>query len=68
MGTKSDRAKPHLGEPNFSEEMTLQPKGGSVIIGIPAAAAKFLGYPVGETRRVEVYDDGIFIPREAPDE
>jgi hypothetical protein len=68
MRVNSDSAQEHLGEPNFTEEMSLQPSGGSTLIGIPAAAVKFLGYEVGESREVEVYQDGVFIPREAPDE
>jgi hypothetical protein len=68
MRVDSDPAQPHLGEPNCTEEMTLQPSGGSVTVAIPAAAVKVLGYEVGERREVEVYDDGVFIPAEVPDE
>lgn len=68
MRADSDPAQPHLGEPNCTEAMTLQPSGGSVTVAIPAAAVKVLGYEVGESREVEVYDDGVFIPKEAPDE
>lgn len=68
MRVDSDAVSAHLGEPNFTEDMSLQPSGGSVTVAIPAAAVKVLGYEVGEKREVEVYDDGVFIPREAPDE
>lgn len=68
MGATSDSARPHLGEPNHTEEMSLTDNGGSVTVTIPSEAAKIYGYVVGETREVEVYADGVFIPREAPDE
>jgi hypothetical protein len=68
MRVSSDGATEHLGDPNYTEEMSLQPSGGSVVVAIPSAAAKVLGYGVGERREVEVYEDGVFIPREAPDE
>jgi hypothetical protein len=68
MPVNSDAVSAHLGDPNCIEEMSLQPSGGSVTVAIPAAAVKFLGYEVGETRAVEVYDDGVFIPAEVPDE
>jgi len=68
MRVESEPANEYLGDPEFTEEMTLQPSGGSTLIGIPAAAVKFLGYEVGERREVEVYRDGVFIPTEAPDD
>lgn len=66
MRVNSDAVQGRLGEPNFTEDMSLQPSGGSVTIAIPAAAVKVLGYEVGEKRDVEVYDDGVFIPAEVP--
>jgi len=66
MRPNSDRAQTHLGEPKCTEDMRLGKHGGSVRVTIPEVAAKFLGYEPGETRAVEVYDDGVFIPREAP--
>lgn len=68
MATNADSATPLLGNPKFIEEMTLIQTGGSVQIGIPYAARQFLGYQPGEIRAVEVYEDGVFIPMEAPDE
>ena len=68
MATNADSATSHLGEPRFVEDMKLLDSGGSIRVSIPIAAVKFLGYQQGEYRAVEVYDDGIFIPREAPDE
>lgn len=66
MRVESDEISQYLGSPRFTEEMALQPSGGSTLIGIPAPAVKFLGYEVGERREVEVYDDGVFIPAEVP--
>jgi len=68
MRTESQSASELLGEPDYTEDMSLTNNGGSVTVTIPSAAVKFLDYKVGEERRVEVYDDGVFIPREAPDE
>ena len=68
MEAQSDSARPGLGEPRFEEKMSLTDNGGSVTVTIPAAAVKVLGYHVGEQRGVQVYDDGVFIPKEAPDE
>jgi len=56
------------GEPLFTEEMTISDRSGSVGVIIPTYAVKILGYEAGEQRPVEVYDDGVFIPTEAPDE
>jgi len=68
MAVQSDDARQHLGDPEYTEDMSLQSSGGSVLVSIPSAAAKVLGYDVGETRRVEVYQDGVFIPRDEPNE
>jgi len=68
MQTDSDPARPHLGEPDHTERMSLVDNNGSITVTIPFAAAKILGYEVGEERVVEVYQDGVFIPREAADE
>jgi hypothetical protein len=35
---------------------------------IPSSAVKILGYEPGEQRRVEIHDNGVWIPEEAPDE
>jgi len=48
--------------------MSVLTKGASVSITIPSIAVRYLGYEVGEKREVEVYEDGVFIPAEAPDE
>lgn len=56
------------GDPRHTEEMSLLKNGGSVSVVIPNAAVKFLGYEIGERREVRVYDDGVFIPTEAPDD
>jgi len=66
MDAQSDSAHPRLGSPQCTENMSLTDNNGSVTVTIPAAAVKFLGYDVGEQRRVEVYNDGVFIPSEAP--
>jgi hypothetical protein len=68
MRPSSDTARSYLGDPKCTESMRLGDTGGSVRVTIPDVAAKFLGYEPGETREVEVYSDGVFIPREAPDE
>jgi hypothetical protein len=54
-------------EPRARPEMSLMKNGGSVTVSIPAFAVKLCGYEVGETRHVEVYDDGVWIPRQPPD-
>ena len=56
------------GEPLFTEEMSLTDRNGSVGVTIPSGAVKILGYEIGESRRVEVYDDRVVIPKEATDE
>lgn len=56
------------GEPLFDEEMSLQPRGGSVQVTIPSTGAKILGLEPGMTRCVEVYREGIWIPRGGSDE
>ena len=68
MNPNSDRAQSYLGEPKCAEDMRLGDHSGSVRVTIPDVAAKFLGYEPGETREVEIYEDGVFIPAEAPDE
>lgn len=55
-------------EPRARPEMSLIRNGGSVSVTIPAFAVKLCGYEVGETRPVEVYDDGVWIPRGESDE
>jgi hypothetical protein len=62
MATSADSARELLGEPRFTEDMTLLDRDGSVRIGIPISAVKFLAFQAGETQEVEVYDDGVFIP------
>lgn len=62
MAASADSARELLGEPRFTEEMALIDSSGSLRVGIPAAAVKFLAFQARETREVEVYDDGIFIP------
>jgi hypothetical protein len=68
MEANSDTARSHLGDPDFTEEMSVLTKGASVSITIPSIAVRYLGYEVGEKREIEVYEDGVFIPAEAPDE
>jgi bifunctional DNA-binding transcriptional regulator/antitoxin component of YhaV-PrlF toxin-antitoxin module len=48
--------------------MSLTDNNGSVTVTIPSGAVKHFGLDVGDRLRVEVYEDGVFIPREAPDE
>jgi len=68
MSTESESAHPRLGEPNYTEKMSLTDNNGSVTVTIPSGAVKHFGLDVGDRLRVEVYEDGVFIPREAPDE
>ena len=68
MRPDSEPVRDYLGNPEHTEDMSLQDNNGSVTVTIPSAAAKMLGYAAGDTREVEVYPDGVFIPREAPDE
>jgi len=56
------------GEPREREEMSLINNGGSVSVTIPVFAVKLCGYEVGQQRPVEVYDDGVWIPKEGADE
>ena len=56
------------GEPLFTEEVSISDRSGSVGMIIPSYAVKILGFEPGEQRRVEVHDDGVWIPQEAPDE
>ena len=67
-----DRSRESTGspdrEPRVRSEMSLIKNGGSVSVTIPAFAVKLCGYEVGETRPVEVYDDGVWIPRGERDE
>ena len=56
------------GEPLFTEEVSISDRSGSVGMIIPSYAVKILGYEPGEQRRVEIHEDGVWIPEEAPDE
>jgi hypothetical protein len=56
------------GEPLFTEEMSLTDRNGSVGVTIPSGAVKILDYEIGESRRVEVYDDRVVIPKGDSDE
>jgi hypothetical protein len=68
MPVDSTAKRDGRGSDPYTEKMSLQNNGGSVSVTIPAAAVKVLGYNVGEKREVEVYDDGVFIPKEVADE
>ena len=68
MGASTDTAESYLGQPKCTEKMVLQCNNNSVRVTIPRVAAQFLGYDPGEAREVEIYEDGVFIPAEAPDE
>lgn len=65
MKAESESAIAPIDEPQCTEKMSLHDNNGSVTVTIPAVAVKFLGYRAGEQRRIEVYDDGVFIPKEA---
>jgi hypothetical protein len=65
---KAESATAPVDEPQCTETMSLHDNNGSITVTIPAVAVKFLGYSAGECRRVEVYDNGVFIPKEATDE
>ena len=62
------RAEADPGEPLFTEEMSLTDRNGSVGVTIPSGAVKILGYEIGEQREVQVYQSGVWVPREVPDE
>lgn len=49
-------------EPLYSYDMTLQKRGGSVMVTIPSAARKLYGVDTDDTQRVEVHDGGLWIP------
>lgn len=68
MAADSQATETPGGEPRYVEDMTLVQNGGSVRVTIPVAARKFLGYETGETRRIQVHDGGIWIPKEAPED
>jgi len=65
--TRTDDGVTSPGEPQCTETMALQQRGGSVAVTIPAVAVKLLGYEPGEQRHVEVHEGGVWIPREAAD-
>jgi antitoxin component of MazEF toxin-antitoxin module len=48
--------------------MSLTDRNGSVGVTIPSGAVKILGYEIGEQREVQVYQSGVWVPREVPDE
>lgn len=66
IAASADDARTLLGEPRFTESMTLIETGGTVVVTIPHAARQFFGYEVGEERTIEVYDDGVFVPVNSP--
>ena len=68
MSVESDKAGTDLGEPLFVEDMSLHDNNGSITVTIPATAAKIHDFSVGDGCGVEVYRDGVFIPRGDVDE
>jgi len=50
------------GEPLYSYDMTLQTRGGSVMVTIPAAARKLYDVDGDGTQRVELHQGGLWIP------
>ena len=49
-------------EPLYSYDMTLQTRGGSVMVTIPAAARKLYDVDTDDTQRVELHQGGLWIP------
>lgn len=68
MVQREREAKAADGEPLFTEDVSISDRSGSVGMIIPSYAVKILGYEPGEQRRVEVHDDGVWIPEEPPNE
>jgi hypothetical protein len=61
-------AKAGDGEPLYTQTVSISDRSGSVGMIIPSSAVKILGYEPGEQRRVEIHDDGVWIPEEPPGE
>jgi len=51
------------GEPLYDPELSVWKSGNSVVISIPTVARDILNIEAGDTPRVEVHADGIWIPR-----
>jgi hypothetical protein len=51
------------GEPLYDPELAVYRNGNGLVIGIPSVACDILDIDAGDTHRVEVHREGIWIPR-----
>lgn len=51
------------GEPLYDPEMTFYAVGNATALGIPQVACEILNIDAGDSQAVEVYREGIWIPR-----
>jgi len=52
------------GTPMYDPEMSLYDNSGSLVVAIPSTARKVLDFEAGDSARVEIYPDGIWIGSE----
>ena len=59
---RRERAR-ETGEPLYDPEMSFYAVGNAVALGVPKPARDILDIRAGDTQRVEVYEEGLWIPR-----
>lgn len=50
-------------EPLYDPELSVYRNGNGMVIGIPSVARQILDIDAGDSHRVEIYAEGIWIPR-----
>jgi hypothetical protein len=59
---RKQRAR-ETGEPLYDPVMSFYAVGNAVALGVPKPARDILDIRAGDSQRVEVYEEGLWIPR-----